>query len=490
MPDEPIQFDLDLESIQRLSPGKGLFDTLGLTVSYNFSSDALRSATPAGPSEIIKTVVHETTHLYQMLTTPYGYYYYALRAFQCNQALALIRLLQNDYGVKVKYPLARQIVQLQPRAKYKNLVDNLYLWYLAELLILYFEGNVDAFLDLAVRHPVFRGWSPLQMFAEMERFLIRFFGTIGRPVEEYAGPNLAFNDEAFQIEKMAIGMKAAGDLDMLALLESAAKVAEFWTEPPDGPVDFEKWLPVSMSAGQSKYYMLIHPVKGGIKAGNIREFVYTYAALCELALFAPLLPQHAALRPSKSTNIESLHPLLRMFKAAGVSGKLKPVSNLEQDYDRFMQELCGELQWLTPNEMNVRSMPKFRYVQEDRISSLYDTAQRYRHAMPGIFTDHRILFTFDQPAARQFSSTFTPLVIELTDKTLFHKDKNLIDYFLVQYVTQSYLRKVLLSNDLSVRLPHRAGAEELEMYRSVLATFLNLSAGLQNPPIVITGRDE
>ena len=25
--------------------------------------------------ELIRTLFHETTHLYQMLTTPYGYYY-------------------------------------------------------------------------------------------------------------------------------------------------------------------------------------------------------------------------------------------------------------------------------------------------------------------------------------------------------------------------------------------------------------------------------
>jgi hypothetical protein len=87
--------------------------------------------------------------------------------------------------------------------------------------------------------------------------------------------------------------------------------------------------------------------------------------------------------------------------------------------------------------------------------------------------------------AREFTYHFIHPIIEFTDKSLFHHDKELIDLFVTRYMARTYLRKVLLTRDLTVQLPYRAGADELAYLREGLKTYLEMAADMRNPKIVL-----
>src|SRR4051812_17510275 len=89
----------------------GWVDTMALSASYHFShADFVagsRQLKPGEPlPEVQKTILHETTHLYQQLATPYGMYSYSLRQLQSDLVRWVLTLLPGKYGVRVRLPLA------------------------------------------------------------------------------------------------------------------------------------------------------------------------------------------------------------------------------------------------------------------------------------------------------------------------------------------------------------------------------------------------
>lgn len=488
MNDSQILSDFNIESIKRLRTGLGLFESLALSVQYNYTFQQYQRGCILFEQEkeipeVIKTMFHETTHLYQMISTPYGYYYYSLRDLQTNQVIALIKVLKDTYGIKIQFPLIDLIASLKPKENFRELWGILYLWYIAEIVLLYFEGDVDIYLKQRLHNPLLTQKSFTGFFAEIEFYLNKFYAVTGRNIE-YSGHNLSPHQNTQKVEKLNIVLKATADTDVMALLESGAKISEYWGSQAQAFPDLPQLFPKSMEASQIKYYFLLNIAKNRLKATNISEFVLTYAALCELSLFGPILPHYSKFRDDQ-TAITGIHPLSRFMDASAAAAKIQPVRNLGSDYTRFVEEICTALKWPTPLKISQDTLTNFPYHPLDRLSELYYRAQQFRTYRPSSFIDLSIWYTQHDSFTRNFIYYFVHPVIEFKDKLLFHKDKELVQYFVMRYVLTNYLRRLLLTNDLTVTLPYAAENDEITYFKGILASYLEIVVGINNPFISI-----
>jgi hypothetical protein len=234
-----------------------------------------------------------------MQTTPYGYCYYTLRAFQVRETLLLLRLLKNEHRLRVQVPLLGFIERLEPRERHRDVWGVFYLWYLAEMVLLYFEGEWDVWSRQATRNRVLQPASFVTYFTRLNLYLNQFNQLTGRDTVVAPGPVITeLSDVAKQEEEMWIPFRASIGVptDVIGVLESGAKVAEHWRDEGDGLGALSARL-TSGPMPQPEYYAMLQIMHESFRFKSIRELVLTYSALCELALYAPLLPHHQALRP-------------------------------------------------------------------------------------------------------------------------------------------------------------------------------------------------
>ena len=417
--------ELDVEDVRRYRTRYGAVDALALSVQYNATFQEAASSARLAPGEtpeFIRTLFHETTHLYQMLTTPYGYYYYTLRAFQVRQTLWLLRLLKNEHRLRVQVPLLGFIERLEPRERYRDVWGVFYLWYLAEMVLLYFEGEWDVWSRQATRNRVLQPASFVTYFTRLNLYLNQFNQRTGRDTAVAPGPVITgLSDAARRQEEMWISFRASIGVptDVIGALESGAKVAEHCRDEGDDLGALSARL-TSGPMPQPEYYAMLQIMHESFGFKSIRELVLTYSALCELALYAPLLPHRQALRPHEDLSLLSMSPSTRLMLMFTTARKVQRVRDLEADYQRFHDDVCGALGRPTPLQMSRRAVAQ-QPVGDDPITRLYYRAQELRLGAPHAFVDLGIWYPGSgSPLAAEITRSYVHPVIEFRDKVLFH----------------------------------------------------------------------
>lgn len=461
--------DLELADLPRARRTYGLFDTLALSVHYDFTSDEFERAMAPdardGGDEALRTIYHETTHLYHLVATPYGYYYSMLKAFQTQQIVGMILLLRDDYGVRLRYPLRRLIDGLGEDARYAPVRAALLRWYIAELLVLVFEGKTDLSLNLRERHQVLSTRSLDSLLAEMDVHLAGMFAGLGFDVTPeqrtgFGGP------ASVPADKIAMGLKATGELDVGHVLESAATVAELWVDDPNA----DPAALVEGRTGADRYYVLLRYAIDRLQPRSVREFTWTYAALVELALFAPLLPQQRAFR-DEGTSVMDFHPLARLFAGLRAAGELRPVEE-GSDYRRFQVEVCDELGWPAPSRLCADAVDHPLPDPIDPKTQLFYWSLQFRHdVVPYAFADLGVYRSRQDNLTRWFRAHFRHPIVEFTDGHWIATGSSPW-FYVVQHVVHEYLRRVLLGSDLAVELPYRASGDELRSFAESAADTL------------------
>lgn len=473
--------NLDVNFIKRLRPTLGEFDTIALTAKYNFTFEeyqigSFQFASKQQATEVIKTLFHETTHLYQILSTPFGYYCYTLRSFQSNQVAILLKMIKEKFNLKVKYPLVSLIESLGPKDKFPELWFNLHLWYLAEIILLYLEGTINFYFKQSKNNPLIDDVSFVNQFAEMDFYLSQYFAQTGR-VFKYPGHNLNKNPN----DQIAItALKAFGNQDVLNVMESWAKVSEYW----EYQGDIDQIFPDTLTNSLNKYYSLIHEAKIRLKVPNFREFTLTFSAICELSLFGPILPQHSKFRNSR-TAISDIHPLKRFYTALNTAKTIEPIRNLDTDYKRFVDQICNINEWPTPFEIGQDTLSNFHYFSQDILSELYHRANNLRMHKPSAFINLSIWYTPQDDFAKEFTYYFIHPVMEFRNRTLYHKNKAIVDFFVSQYIEKSLMRKLLISDNLIVTLPFKIEKAGQIYYENVMTKYLEMVAGIKNAKIIL-----
>jgi len=467
--------DLDLESIRRLRPRSGQMDAMSLTAIYDSSFNIY--ATAVIGSRPARTMLHETMHAYQMLATSYGYYYRSLKALQTSRVMAILRLLRES-GQGLKPPLIRQILGNPSMPASPQLRLELYVWYLAEMVLLYFEGDPDRFGQQYLANKMVGRRTFSNVFADLERYLVQWWR--GHDHSVVAGPMLADDERTLHDEfrQLVLKMMSVDWGDTLSVLESGARIAEYWQIWPKSLADFDATL-----TGLSRYTMWIIHARGNGLAADPKSFALTYAALVDLALNPPLLPHHTALRAAGQT-VTSLNPIDRLLAGIAVTGigrgKVPPIRDLGRDYEMFVRAVCERNKWPTPMALADATLNAFPGEEKkvDHATSLYRLAQHFRIQMPHAFLDLNVWLN-DEPAGTFFRQSFVHPVIQFNDRILYHHDKTVVAEFVSSFALHQYLRQLMVIGNAPVTVPFRATPEDLQIYTDFLGEILGREAGLQ-----------
>ncbi|XVV15811.1 hypothetical protein ACQP2X_16125 [Actinoplanes sp. CA-131856] len=110
-----------------------------------------------------------------------------------------------------------------------------------------------------------------------------------------------------------------------ALLESAATAAELWRSGLDFAA-FEAWAGAAVPPRLRHYREPLAGAMGTIRARDVDSFLLSYMAICDAALCAPLLPQHARLRSAKP-GFDQLMPSVRFGRLLGAATQVAPMTD-------------------------------------------------------------------------------------------------------------------------------------------------------------------
>jgi hypothetical protein len=276
---EDIVLDLDIDSAKMFKVNYGEFDTLGLSATYHLKFEEFKNSlfgiSPENTlPEAIKTKFHELTHLFQMLSTPYGYYYHLIGEFQNDRVEAIAYTLKEKYDIKLKFPLIKLIKALD-KEKYYEIWFNVYLWYAAEYVKLFFIGDVQKCLDQGTKNSLLGKLPMIEHMAILDFYMADSYNRTGGHVN-YETDNLDKDEASYRQESSLIAAKVMVGLEVSSMLESWAKVIEYWTSDKQAQNNIYQDVSDKFSNNdQISYYWMIQQFSHGGKINNLREFIFT-----------------------------------------------------------------------------------------------------------------------------------------------------------------------------------------------------------------------
>jgi hypothetical protein len=453
----------------------GLFDDLAFSVNYNFTRSEFAAALEEGDpsSEVIKTIQHETMHLYQLASTPYGFYYGALKNLQSKLVLNLIRAL-SECGAPVRVPLGAY-VELLPRsdpglAQARRQLEH---WRFAEAMLLYLEGDPEMFYQQFASTSFGESITPLLLFETVDTLL-------GSDATSEEAPSLNdFSPNDLQHAEMLFALRASAEYDLRAVLESGATAAEYWNTPVPLP-DFSTKIHDNYS--MQRFHLL------GMAAGmrswsNPSELLLSFAALSEIALCSPL-PAHLRSMRGEHMTLLDLDPVSRILEAVLTLENVDPVRSLE-DYGRFQEDVCALHSWPTPVALSRASLDHPPPTTPLSIEPLYGIAQAHRVQNPAAFADLDVRWA-STPEAQEFTGQFIHPIIEFKDAFYLHKNRSFAERGLATRLVDGYMRQLFLTGETTVRAPCPLEPETAASYAELIKEML-VEAGLNRPQVQVLG---
>jgi hypothetical protein len=477
---------LDVDRIPDFPADFGAFSFESLCVSYDFTRDEYNAAlsTHADGSELsepLKTVVHETTHLLHSTTTPFGLFVYRVRGLQTLLVADAIRAVRSQ-GHAVAFPLQKTFRAL-PAAVAREVEWRIRVWYGIELLVLVMMGEIDVWSTHILNNPYLRGVTIAELFAHVQYYLSQAAPVRGK---QPGSLGLAARDE-FEIEEVDsqdVGIEGpllafdmlSGGANTLAIIETAGTVSEYAGSSHLTLEDFKarilgtRW--VHSTVPKSWLTDALHH----LQASTLQEFMLSLLALCEVALFAPVLPEHRAFRKGGVKSSEIL-PFVRWQNALNASSKIRPVES-PRDCDRYTREVCEAARLTPPQEIVIATVGGHDAPPLDPREQAYWKAQGIRVKAPGAFLDvlgilGRLPMDLDFP------------VIQYTDRTFFLKDKIRLHVLVMGYLTRTVSRRMLLRPDLVVTMPYPPTPEESVFYTTELRAGLEQALGMPVPGVAV-----
>lgn len=219
-------------------------DIYSLCARYSFGSEELQRAWfPMGCrlTDIWKAVMHERYHVYQMLTTPYGYYYLCVRDAQVALASKLLAALGEVAPRKIKPPLIELIRDEQIAKNAPMVIQYLGFFHNAELLLLFLQGDLQHYTEMEMAQKI--GIQSLKWrFLRNEEVFLPYLRSRGLSFD-YRGFGINDPEGGWSDENGIKLYSIFGQLNVPAVLESAAHIAEYWNHEhlTDGSVEPVDW---------------------------------------------------------------------------------------------------------------------------------------------------------------------------------------------------------------------------------------------------------
>ncbi|GEM_PF-2469012 len=474
---------LDEVDFRRFRQTYGFIDVLALSAEFNFPVGTEIRIDGAQTSEATKTMLHETTHVYQTTATSYGYYVQALRDFQEDLVFAMLEYVRDRLGIKPVMPLARQIRRLPPSDHAEHARRALSVWYLAEIGIMLFEGDTDFYGNQLVHGQFSSAHRPaMENFIVLDHYFGQFLKLTGRASPPEPDDLAAIDEKREKIyEREAVAAYflrvMIGDIE--PLIESAARAAEYWRQ--EGPV------PAGLLSSKVRGDWLLRTTAQRIHGADIGTIALTHSVLADLCMNPAIPPHHRQYR-TMSTWLADIHPSERWLAASSLLERVEPVRDLSRDYERFVSQISEALGWPQPSLLTSAALAHTVTEETDVITSLYRDSLRIRQAEPHVFNNFDVWLGRQTALEANLTRYFRPMVNVFSDgQVLMHPDSNLVAECIRNYMRRQYTRQALLSKDLTVYVPYPASDEELAAWASMLTEDLT-SAGFTRPRVSVRGR--
>ena len=476
----------------------GFFGSESLFVSFDFTQDALlaagaqylqqlRSGTLKEMPSEVKTYVHELTHYLHYTTTPYGLFLQYCRVMQSRATIVLVRALL-DGGIGFRMPLLKNLPEMSD-ALAAEVRPWLSIWLNVENLAATLHGDMQRRQELlsayvADGERVAAGKTPLlpplldlkTVFLNIQTSMADLLDQENAEARAAGNPQpmqpAVFDRAALSQERQSIisgadwaDLRVQDALDLLgspvnveAIIESAATIAEFW----DASTDFKSfvaWVNAEVDPELRVYRTCISDGLRSIKTESLPQFVLSYMALCELAMFSPLLPHHAPLR-MRHPDLRQILPIHRWMELLRVAAEVMPMRGTA-DYARYATDLCQKLGWVHPLEIIKTAMDGPEAVS-DPLATIYLLAQRRRaQSLSDFFGVNRYLFQEGDEAA-EWRRWFNFVILDYTDRTTYHPDKGFLKAMTTRSLNMLGMRCILLGSGLKIAAPYRGNQAERE----------------------------
>ncbi len=450
-------------------------------------ADGKRHGIASKPDEV-RTLVHELTHYHQLTTTPYGLFLHYCKLLQSHSVIELADTLLSA-GYSLTPPLLYNLPSDPPGKVAEHVERCVGAWLNIEELVAVLDGNTDrrvalndtyiAVMDLAKESGrpmlppllgVERTFALVQSWmADHIRQANEHAVQSGSPKPVYADnidwPSISAEltarpaDRERALERLEFSMSIIGNpWEVDAIAESHATAAEFWGS--DATYEsFTAWVH-GRDRGLEVYRAGLAAGLTSIATTSLPSFLASYMTLCESALFAPLLPQHAALR-ARSPGFDQLAPTLRFANLLFAAARVRPMQSI-RDHDRYVRDLYKDLGWVHPASI-MRSAIDGPQEVTDAVTFIYLQAQRWRaQKSPTSFIGIDRLIYLDSPMAEQWRTSFNFTIIDYKDRTTYHRDKDLLEIMTTRYLNMLGLEALMRHDSLTLEAPYGASAAENE----------------------------
>ena len=440
---------------------------------------AKRKGPATKPSEM-RTYVHELTHYQQLTTTPYGLFLQYCKLLQKHAAVDLVKTLLAA-GCPVTPPLLYSLPRKMPPTVAENVNRCVSGWWNIENLVAALDGNRarrNALQDAYVRafyqaekgaNPPLPPIDPLwRTFPLVQDSLACDFATSnewareqGHPVPVYpdnidrtaitAALSTLPNDRDRAVERLESGLDSLSNpWDVDAIVESQATAAEFW-ESDVTYETFADWVHSDADGELTVYRICLQMGLKAIKTSSLSSFLASYLTLCELVLFPPLLPQHAALRAS-SPGFEQLLPTIRFQQLMSAASRITPMQAM-WDHDRYVLDLIRDVGWVHPMQI-VKSAMDGPEAVSNPVTLIYLQAQRWRGQRGSTFIGVDPLLFDSSPTAKLWRLLFDFVIIDFKDRTTYHPDKDFLQSVTAPHLSMLGLEALMLRDSLAIEAPY------------------------------------
>jgi len=485
---------------------QGLFHGESLCVRFAFTHadfvSAVKRYSDAGGNgpmpEDLRTYVHELTHSVQHATTPYGMFLHYCRMVQTEAAIALVKGLWRQ-GLEPSPMLLTSLPALGGEAGLE-LRRWLSIWFNVEFLTGHISQDPDKQVNLfqwiegadaSVLPPLLPVqetlWGVQEMIAKLINTQNSQRDAMGLPVWDQAGFDQGAIEAAISatptkrdmgLERTEAVLNLTGNpWGVSAIIESAATASEFARSGRD-LAGLRAWLEKPHNPSLEVYRSCLQRGLEAIPADDLPQFLFSYVALCELALFAPLLPQHAGLRGPRFP-MEQIFPVTRFNLLLGAATKVAPMRGL-RDHARYVTDLCQHLQWVHPIQIVAAAVERPHSVADPR-AQVYVNAQLARAQELWSFLDVTGIVMDNSQWGCALRDNCTFVVVEYSDKTLCHRNKEYLAAMTNQHLMMLAMRHVMLGEGLLIPSPYRCDERERQALTEMLRMNLQACFGRQFP---------
>jgi hypothetical protein len=453
---------------------------------------------PATKPDEMRTYVHELTHYQQLTTTPYGLFLQYCKLLQKHAAVQLVKTLLGA-GYPITPPLLFSLPPKMPPKVAENVGHCVSGWWNTENLVAALDGNrarrmalQDAFVRALSQAE--KGANPTLPYMNA---LWRTFPLVqdslahhiaesnelarkqGHPVPVYpdnidrtaitAALSTLPNDRDRAIGGLEIGLATTGNLfDVDAIVESQATAAEFW-ESDVTYETFADWVHSDADRDLTLYRTCLEWGLKAIKTSSLPSFLASYLTLCELVLFPPLLPQHAALRAS-NPGLEQLLPNMRFPRLMFAASRITPMQAM-WDHDRYVADLIQDVGWVHPMQI-VKSAMDGPQAVSNPVTFIYLQAQRWRGQRGSTFIGVDPLLFDSSPTAQLWRHLFGFVIMDFKDRTTYHPDKDFLQSMTAPHLSLLGLEALMLRDSLAIEAPYgRSPAENQWMTERLRGQF-------------------